>query len=98
MEKLLIIPALLLGLLFALVDRGPGWDDTAVIAMAILMSCAVLAAISPRRPWLWALAIGSWVPLFNIAADGNFGALLALVFAFAGAYAGATIRKVLAAS
>jgi hypothetical protein len=41
---------------------------------------------------VWALAIGLWVPLLEIAWAGNFGSLVALRVAFAGAYAGMAFR------
>jgi hypothetical protein len=43
---------------------------------------------------LWALCCGLGVPLVNIATTHNFGSLLALAFAFAGAYTGVAVRKV----
>jgi hypothetical protein len=51
--------------------------------------------MGPNRPWLWALVIGSWIPVLGIASASNYGSLLALVFAFAGAYAGMALRKTL---
>jgi hypothetical protein len=44
-------------------------------------------------PWLWALCIGVWIPIMGIALHQNYGALLALVFAFIGAYAGMGVRR-----
>jgi hypothetical protein len=95
MQKLLLAPAIGLGLLIAYVDSRPNWDDTGVTAAAILVSCAVLSAASPDRPWLWALAVGVWVPIAAISLTRNYGALLALLVAFAGAYAGMAFRKIL---
>jgi hypothetical protein len=83
-------------LLLACVDTRPGWDDTGVIAFATLFACALLGAAAPARPWVLALAVGVWVPVFNIAVAGRYAALIALLFAFAGAYADATIRKAFA--
>ena len=94
--RFLLIIALGLGLLFAYVDTRPNWDDTGVIAMAVAISCAILGALEPRRPWLWAIAVGIWLPLADMILHHNFGALLALLFAFGGAYAGMVLRRVLA--
>ena len=94
MEKLLLLLAIGLGLLFAFVDTRPNWDDTGITVGAIVLSCASLGALAPERHWLWALAIGAWIPIFNIALAGNFGALAALVVAFAASYAGMVLRKV----
>jgi hypothetical protein len=44
-----------------------------------------------RRPWRWALAVG--IPLLNIVIQGNFGSLIALAFAFAGAHVGALVGR-----
>jgi uncharacterized membrane protein len=95
MSKALFIFAVALGLLIAYIDTRPNWDDTGVIALALVVSCAVLGALSPERPWLWALAVGCWIPAFNIALSGNLGSIIALAFAFAGAYAGMAVRKTL---
>jgi hypothetical protein len=47
----------------------------------------------PARPWLWGLAVGAWIPAFGIVREFNYASLLALAFSFAGAYAGAVVRR-----
>jgi hypothetical protein len=96
MQKLLMALATAIGLALGILDTRSNWDDTGAIAMAVLVSCAALGVVSPARPWLWALAVGIWLPVLNIALAGNFGSLLALAFAFAGAYAGMAARVTLA--
>ena len=93
MQRFLLAIALSLGLLIACIDSQPNWDDTGVTAFAILIVCGLLGAAAPQRPWLWALAVGLWVPVFGIAMTGNFGALFALVFAFVGSYGGMACRR-----
>src|SRR3954470_17661477 len=93
MNRILLVVALGVGGLIAYVDSRPGWDDTGVTALAVLVGCGLLGAIGPDRPWLWALAVGSWIPIFGIMGSGNYGALLALPVAFAGAYAGQALRS-----
>ncbi len=91
--KLLVPLAVVLGLLIALVDSSPGWDDTGVSAAAVFACCGLLGALHPARPWLWALCVGLWIPALGIAFTHNYGSALALLVAFAGAYVGAfTIR------
>ena len=85
--------ALLLGGLITYVDTRPTWDDTGVTAAAILIASGLLGFLGPRRPWLWALAVGTWIPLLGILRSGNLGTLLALAVAFAGAYGGMALRK-----
>jgi hypothetical protein len=82
-----------LGLIIAWVDSRPTWDDAGITAAAIILVTAILGLILPGWAWLWALAVGGWIPALGIALHGNFGSLLALVIAFAGAYAGALGRK-----
>jgi hypothetical protein len=94
MAKFLLPAALVLGLLIAYVDSRPNWDDTGVTAVALFAASGLWAFLSPNRPWLWALAIGLWVPAFAIVSAGNYGSLLALLVAFAGAYAGMALRRV----
>jgi len=81
------------GLLIALIDSRPGWDDTGVTAGAIALSACLLALASTSPPWMIALAVGLWVPAYALATTGNWGALLALVFAVGGAYLGAAFRR-----
>ena len=72
MHKVLLALALGLGGLITYVDTRPNWDDTGVTAMAIFLSCGLLGAVGPRRPWLWALAVGIWIPVLGIAVTGNY--------------------------
>jgi hypothetical protein len=94
-DRLLLLGALAVGLALALVDSSPGWDDTGVSAAAVLLAAAAFGAARPARPWLWALAVGLWIPALNIALGHNPGALIALVPAVLGAYAGAAARRLL---
>jgi hypothetical protein len=97
MQKLLFALAFVAGGFITYVDTRPGWDDTGVTAGAIFLVCAVRGALGPKRPWLWALAVGLWIPVLGIAqVDRNYAALLALLVAFAGAYAGRGVRRMLA--
>jgi hypothetical protein len=93
MGKVLLVIALVVGGLIAYVDSRPMWDDAGVTAAAIFLCCGVLGAAGPDRPWLWALAVGAWVPVFGVAVAGNYGSLLAVAFAFAGSYAGMGLRR-----
>jgi hypothetical protein len=93
MQAFLILVAIALGHFFAYIDSRPNFDDTGILAVGIAIKSAILAAIDPRRPWLWALAVGIWVRLYNWIHNGNLASLLALVFAFAGAYIGAALAK-----
>ncbi len=95
MFKVLLPLAVCLGLLIAFVDSRPNWDDTGITALAIIFTSGVFGAIGPERPWLWALAVGAWIPIYEIPSTRNFGSLLALVMAFVGAYAGMGTRKLL---
>lgn len=95
MQTILILVAIVVGHFFAFVDSRPTWDDAGVLAFAIAMTCAILAFISPRRPWLWAFAVGIWIPLHNILHNGNLGSLIAQGFALAGAYLGAGLQRIL---
>jgi hypothetical protein len=97
MHKVLLATAIVFGIAIAYVDSRPRWDDTGITAMAVLFTSATISAIGRDRPWLWALAVGSWIPLWGVIHSRNFGSFLALGFAFAGAYAGMAFRKTLSA-
>jgi fructose-specific phosphotransferase system IIC component len=74
-----------------------GWDDTGITAGAILILTGYFGMTIPHRPWLWALAVGIWIPVQGILQDRNFGLITVLIVAFIGAYAGALVRKALIA-
>jgi hypothetical protein len=93
MQIFLILIAIILGYFFAYIDSRPQFDDTGVLAVSILITSAIFGAIYPRRPWLWAFAVGIWVPLHNWIHNGSFASILALAFALAGAYLGGALTK-----
>lgn len=92
------LTSLILGVLFgisiACIDTRPHWDDAGISVLMILFSAFICGILSNRRTWLIALAVGVWIPLFNILSAGNFGSLLVLIPAFIGAYTGYFARKV----
>ncbi len=47
----------------------------------------------PKRAWVWALAIGVWIPLMNFFYYQSYESIVAIVIAFAGAYSGVIVRK-----
>jgi hypothetical protein len=98
MSKVLLPAAVVLGLLIAYVDSRPNWDDTGVTAAAVFAVAGLWGVLGPERPWLWALAVGGWIPVVGIVTTGNYGSLLALAVAFAGAYAGMGVRRTLRAA
>ncbi len=89
----LLAVAVVVGLGIAWVDSRPTWDDTGITAGVVLLASAAFGFVAPRRPWLWALAVGGMIPLLGILRGGNFGSLLALVVALAGAYGGALVHR-----
>ena len=93
MQRILFAVAIALGLLIGYVDSRPTWDDTGVTAGVVLISTAVLGALAPQRPWLWALCVGLWIPIFGILGSSNYGSLLAVAIAFVGAYGGMLLRR-----
>jgi hypothetical protein len=90
---LMLIVALCLGGCITYIDSRPTWDDTGVTAAALFVCAAVFGFVRPRWAWAWALALGLWIPLVEVLRAGNYGSLLALLFAFAGAYGGMLLRK-----
>ena len=92
MQIILLVIAVIAGLFFAYVDSRPTWDDTGILAGAILLTCGLISLLGFRRPWLLALAVGAWIPLRGIFITHNFGSILALVIAFVGTYGGWIFR------
>lgn len=97
LEKTLLALALLLGAALLWVDTRARWDDTAVLVAAMLAGSAALGYLGPRRPMLWALAVGCWIPLWAIVQTGNYTLLPVLGFAVFGAWSGRLLRHWLTA-
>jgi hypothetical protein len=90
-----LVVSIIAGVLIAMMDTSPNWDDTGVTVGAILLITFVARATRPDFAWLWALIIGGLVLGFNLVLKPGYGAAIALVFAFVGAYAGSFMRKVM---
>jgi hypothetical protein len=91
--KFLMPLALVLGLLIALVDSSPSWDDKGITAAVVFTSCGILGAIHPARAWQWAFALGLWIPALGIVLQGNYESWAAMAVAIVGAYAGKLVRR-----
>ncbi|HUJ70885.1 MAG TPA: hypothetical protein VLZ30_01485 [Verrucomicrobiae bacterium] len=90
-----LIAAPVIGLAITWVDTRPSWDDAGITAGLVVAATLILGALLPRQAWLSALAVGVWIPLVGVIRHGEYGTGLTLVFAFAGAYAGAFGRRLL---
>ena len=100
MQKMLLAPALVFGLLIAYVDSRPTWDDTGITAGAMLLGSGLVTLLGYRRPWLAALAVGLWTPLYETYMSRNFSLpgvilfpLIILLFTLFGAYSGWVVRQ-----
>lgn len=91
-QALLFGIALCLGVAIAYVDSSPGWDDTGITVFALLAASGMLGFLSPRRPWLWALIVGIWIPLVGIITRQDYTMLVVLLVPLVGAYAGMGLR------
>jgi hypothetical protein len=95
-HRALFIAAATLGLAIAWIDARPNWDDTGIIAGMMLLAAAFLGMLGPRRPWLWALLTGIWIPAHAMIRAPGLSALallLVLIFPLAGAYLGRAVRR-----
>lgn len=84
------------GIAIAFVDSRPHWDDTGVTVFSMVAVAAICGVVAPQKPWLWALAVGVWIPAHAMAtrlSPGSFAMLVVLAFPIAGAYAGAFVRR-----
>jgi len=85
--------SVLAGLFLAWLDSRPDWDDTGITSGLIVLTTALFGYLMPKQPWIWALTVSSWIPLYAISFTGNFMMLLLTLFGFAGAYLGAAVKK-----
>ena len=95
MKKSFIIYFLLsiiIGLGISWIDSLPNWDDTGILVFIILLTAIVFGYLTFEKPWMIGLAISAWIPLRAILQTHNYGAFLALIPGFAGAYIGYFIK------
>jgi hypothetical protein len=100
MQKILLGIAFALGGIITYVATRPEIHFGG-IAIALVVIAFLFGLIQSKYPWLFALALGIWIPvlvLFQGFFKGlfrvqNIWAILALLIAFAGAYAGAFVRN-----
>jgi hypothetical protein len=92
-EVVLLAAAVAAGAAIGYVDSRPGWDDTGITAGLLIVAAGAAAAVSGRRPWLWALLVGGATPLLEIPAGGSPASLAALLFATVGALAGWLVAR-----
>ncbi|HKK19894.1 MAG TPA: hypothetical protein VJ983_00355 [candidate division Zixibacteria bacterium] len=94
-QTVVLLLAILAGTMICWIDTRPTWDDTGITVGLILITTAILGAVEPKRAWLTALAVGLWLPLWNIFLNGTYASSVAILFAFAGAYVGALFGWIL---
>jgi hypothetical protein len=91
----LVILSVMVGLAIAWNDSQPNWDDTGITVVMILFAAAIFGFLAFEKPWLIALLVSIWIPLWAIVSTHNYGGFLALLPGFAGAYIGYYFRKAL---
>ena len=92
MQKGLLVAALAAGLLIAWVDSRPGWDDAGITVFALFLSAGIIGLFVRRRAWLFGLAVGIWLSLWEILVTGDPLFLVLLAFPMAGVHAGWALR------
>ena len=92
MQNILLAIAVLGGLFSMYVDSRPTWDDTGVLVFGILAVSGLLTLLGHRRPWLIALAIGIWIPMYEIYRSHDVRILIILLIPTIGAYLGWLVR------
>jgi hypothetical protein len=91
-QKILLVAAVVFGLLMAFVDSRPTWDDTGITVFALLIGSGIIGLLVAKRPWLFALSVGLWLPLWYILTKHDLSMLILLAFPFIGVYAGWALR------
>jgi hypothetical protein len=101
-----------LGIAIAAQDRAaPFGDDSGQFTVLLwLIGSGLLGFIMPRRPWLWAISVGPWLPAMylvlqalgwhapihpNTSSTSLILVPISLVVCAAGAYAGALARRMI---
>ena len=93
-DGVLALAAAAIGLILGYLDSRPSWDDTGITAALLLLTSALVAGLSARRPWLWALLIGIWIPLFEVRGAAGLASLAALALSALGAFGAYLMARV----
>ena len=100
--KSLFLLALALGLFVGYVDWHS--EEVQLPALLVLLFAFLLSLAQPKTAWLWALIVGSCIPLVHFIGrrlgyaplypiqPNLLAAFIALIPAFIGAYSGALVR------
>jgi len=92
MQTLLLGIAALAGLFSLYVDTRPTWDDTGILVGGLLLVSGLLTLLGHRRPWLIGLAMGIWIPMYEIYKSHDIMMLVVLLIPLIGAYGGWLVR------
>lgn len=92
-DGLLVVLSIGLGLAIGYQDARPGWDDTGITVAVLVLTAGMVAGLSGQRPWLWALLIGAWVPIFEIGGTAGLASLVGLASAAIGALGGYALAR-----
>ena|ERR1035437_1216683 len=90
---IMLVIAIGLGMVINFIDSRPNWDDAGVTIAMILVTTACLGFVMPKRAWVWAISVGIWIPIWNIALFNKYSSSISIVIAFVGAYIGVLIYK-----
>ncbi len=85
----------MLSTFYGWIDTRPTWDDTGITVFAVLITSFIFSILMTKYAWLWAIIIGAGIGLFNVFLSANYGALIVMLFAFAGAYSGVVVKKLI---
>ncbi|KXK15124.1 MAG: hypothetical protein UZ14_CFX002000835 [Chloroflexi bacterium OLB14] len=91
-QQMMTIVSMLMGLFSLYIITRPGIDDMSVPALLNFLVCGLLALLGYWQPWKLALTTGVWIPLYGIFFRQSYGAMLVLMIALIGAYAGWILR------
>lgn len=92
---LTVLFACIFGIAIGWIDSQPNLDDSGISVFMVLAVSMLSGYIAKRMPWLIALAVGVWIPIYGIIFTQNYGSLLALLPGIIGAYTGWWIDKIL---
>ena len=93
-----LLIALAGGIAIAYVDSRPGWDDTGISAISMLLLAGLVTLATSLPPGLVALCVGVWIPAHALALSPGVHTLpmlAVLLFPLVGAYAGSLGRRLL---